>query len=61
MPTSIAYRNNWILPFRFDSGNTMYLDKANPMGKVMLKDIMNAKMCGAMTIPAVCTGCSSNI
>jgi len=56
MHTSKAYRNSCTLPFRLDSVKTTYLDNAKPSGKLILKDIIKANMCGAMVIDATCTG-----
>lgn len=33
-----AYLNNCTFPLKLDSGNTIYLDKINPIGKLIQKE-----------------------
>lgn len=56
MPTSSAYRNNCTRPRILDSVKTTYLDKIKPIGKLTLKEIINAAICGEMVTTGVYTG-----
>ena len=45
-----AYLKNCFLPCRFDSGNTIYLDKMKPNGKLTQKEMICAPIGAVMEI-----------